>query len=66
MHEGNSLLRIRGKNVGDYARQVLRILYSQEELLSSILPPGGSQFIRQPLDEKRFERLHGMLSFFCF
>ncbi|CAF4308793.1 unnamed protein product, partial [Rotaria magnacalcarata] len=41
-----------------YARQVLRSLYSREELTSSILPPGGEQFARKPLDNQRFEKLH--------
>ncbi|CAF4738060.1 unnamed protein product, partial [Rotaria magnacalcarata] len=49
---------IRGKSVGDYARQVLRSLYSREELTSSILPPGGEQFARKPLNNQRFEKLH--------
>ncbi|CAF4784200.1 unnamed protein product, partial [Rotaria magnacalcarata] len=58
MHGNINLLLIRGKSVGDYARQVLRSLYSHEELTSSILPPGGEQFARKPLDNQRFEKLH--------
>ena len=53
------MLHIRGKNVGDYARQLLRAIYSPEELLSSILPPGGPQYSRTPLDSERFEVVHG-------
>ncbi|CAF4218971.1 unnamed protein product [Rotaria magnacalcarata] len=58
VHDNVNLLRIRGKNVGDYGRQVLRCLYSREELLVSILPPGGTQFSRKPLDIVRFEKFH--------
>ncbi|CAM4842552.1 unnamed protein product [Rotaria magnacalcarata] len=61
MHGNINLLLIRGKSVGDYARQVLRSLYSREELTSSILPPGGEQFARKPLDNQRFEKLHRAL-----
>ncbi|CAM4841998.1 unnamed protein product [Rotaria magnacalcarata] len=58
IHDNVNLLRIRGKNVGDYGRQVLRCLYSREELLVSILPPGGTQYSRKPLDIVRFEKFH--------
>ncbi|CAF2134342.1 unnamed protein product [Rotaria magnacalcarata] len=61
MHGNINLLLIRGKSVGDYARQVLRSLYSREELTSSILPPGGEQFARKPLNNQRFEKLHRAL-----
>ncbi|CAF1470043.1 unnamed protein product [Adineta ricciae] len=56
-----NLTRIRSKDFGDYARLVLRQLYSREELVSSILPPGGSQYARKPLDSGRFEYLHDAL-----
>ncbi|CAF3339339.1 unnamed protein product [Rotaria socialis] len=58
VHDNVNLLRIRGKNVGDYGRQVLHCLYSREELLVSILPPGGTQYSRKPLDIVRFEKFH--------
>ncbi|CAF1498432.1 unnamed protein product [Rotaria sordida] len=53
-----NLTRIRGKNIGDYGRQVLRVVFSHEELISSILPPGGAQYARKPLDFEKFEFLH--------
>ncbi|CAF1324659.1 unnamed protein product [Rotaria sordida] len=58
IHNGENLLNIRGKSIGDYARQVLRTLYSHEELISSILPPGGPQYSRKCLDQVKFEKLH--------
>ncbi|CAF1957305.1 unnamed protein product [Rotaria magnacalcarata] len=47
-----------GRSVGDYARQVLRNLYSHEEIISSVLPPGGAHYSRKCLDPERFEKLH--------
>ena len=44
--------------MGDYARQLLRVIYSLEELVSSILPPGGAQYSRAPLDSEKFEIFH--------
>ncbi|CAF3343714.1 unnamed protein product [Rotaria socialis] len=61
MYKDLNLSHIRGKTIGDYARQVLRAIFSHEELLSSILPPGGQQFIRKPLDSGRFEFLHNTM-----
>ncbi|CAF2079802.1 unnamed protein product [Rotaria magnacalcarata] len=63
MHKDINLLLIREKSVGDYTRQVLRSLYSREELTSSILPPGGEHFARKPLDNQRFEKLHRALRY---
>lgn len=59
MHEKQNSLSIRGRNIGDYARLVLRALYSNDELLDSILPPGGAHFRCKLLDNQRFEKLHG-------
>ncbi|CAF1482427.1 unnamed protein product, partial [Rotaria sordida] len=58
IYKGINLTRIRGKNIGDYGRQVLHEIFSHEELISSILPPGGSQYARKPLDFEKFEFLH--------
>ncbi|CAF2270001.1 unnamed protein product [Rotaria magnacalcarata] len=49
------------KNIGDYARNVMRVLYTQKELIDSILPPGASHYVRKPLDNERFEKLHKAL-----
>lgn len=63
MHNNINLLTIRGKNIGDYARNVMRELYSHEELITSILPPGASHYMRKPLDNERFEKLHSKFDF---
>ena len=52
------MLKIRAKDYGAYARLVLRKLFSQDELTTSILPPGGGRYRRLPLDAKKFEHLH--------
>ncbi|CAF0990194.1 unnamed protein product [Didymodactylos carnosus] len=55
-HDQN-LIQIRGKDYGDYARKVLRVLFTKEELTTSVLPPGAPYLRRDPLDETRFELL---------
>ena len=44
---------------GGYARKILRIIFSSEELKNSILPPGRPHLTRQPLDQKRFNIFTG-------
>ena len=59
MYQEQDLLRIRAKDYGDYARQLLRTLYSKEELVECILPPGHSRFARPLLENERFQLFHG-------
>lgn len=54
-----------GTNFGDFARQVMRILYTTEELKTCILPPKRSYLVREPLDPERFRLLNGN-NFFSF
>ncbi|CAF2228734.1 unnamed protein product [Rotaria magnacalcarata] len=58
MYKDINLSYIGGKSSNDYSRQVLRAIFSVEELSSSILPPGRQPFIRKPLDSGRFDFLH--------
>ncbi len=60
MYEKINLVHIRGKNVGDFARQVLKTIFTHEELITSILPPGGAHYSRKTLDEEKFNLFHGM------
>ncbi|CAF4120171.1 unnamed protein product [Rotaria magnacalcarata] len=60
MYKDINLSHIGGKSSNDYSRQVLRAIFSVEELSSSILPLGCQQFIRKPLDSGRFDFLHDM------
>ncbi len=61
---GQNLLEIVAKDFGDYARQVMRILYTNDELRSCILPPGRSHLTRKALDSDRFSRLNGLSKIF--
>ncbi|CAF5093379.1 unnamed protein product, partial [Rotaria magnacalcarata] len=38
MHDSTDLLGALGTDYGDYTRNILRILYTKEELQTSILP----------------------------
>ncbi|CAF4483237.1 unnamed protein product [Rotaria socialis] len=57
-HEGFNLLQIYAKDYGEYARQVLRVLYKPDELTSSILPSSCNHFSRKQLDNERFRKFH--------
>jgi hypothetical protein len=59
MYQEQDLLRIRAKDYGDYARQLLRTLYSTDELVGCILPSGHPRFTRPPLEKERFQLFHG-------
>lgn len=47
------------RNYGDFARRTMRILFTADELKTSVLPPSRSYLSRPALDEKRFELLNG-------
>ncbi|CAF1640936.1 unnamed protein product [Rotaria magnacalcarata] len=49
-HNGINLVTVAGKDFGDFARQVMRILYTPDELKTCVLPPGRSYLSRKPLD----------------
>ncbi|CAF4212627.1 unnamed protein product, partial [Adineta steineri] len=55
---GRNLLDTIGTDFGDYARQLMRVLYTKDELQSCILPPGRQHLARPPLDAERFARLN--------
>jgi hypothetical protein len=44
---------------GAYARKLLKIVFTEEELKNCILPPVKSYLTRQPLDEDRFKIVLG-------
>lgn len=56
--EGANLLDISAKDYGDYARQLLRVLYDETELCSSILPSSFTHYARKALDKTRFALFH--------
>ena len=45
---------------GDYSRKILRLIFTAEELKTSILPPGKAQFSREPLETARFKIFTGL------
>ena len=58
MYNGDDLLKVRAKDYGSYARLIMRKVFSTQELTTSILPPGGSQYSRPPLDVDKFDYIH--------
>ncbi|CAF1373290.1 unnamed protein product [Didymodactylos carnosus] len=58
MHNGQNLLVITSRNISDYGRKVLQRLFTKDEIMKSILPPGQKHNIRQAFDENRFNVLH--------
>lgn len=59
MHGDKDLLATRGRDIYDFSRQTLRILFTAKELSTHILPPGRSHLARPPLDTERFNKFHG-------
>ena len=57
MYEYKNLLRIPAKDIVDYARKTLKILFSPEELKTHILPPERDYLRRPALNQKRFNIL---------
>ncbi|CAF4271958.1 unnamed protein product, partial [Adineta steineri] len=55
---GRNLLDTIGTDFDHYARQLMRVLYTKDELQSCILPPGRQHLARLPLDAERFARLN--------
>ncbi|CAF3391357.1 unnamed protein product [Rotaria socialis] len=58
MHGLIDLLKTRGRDIYDFARQTLKILYTPEELSGSILPPTRIHLSRPALDIQRFDKFH--------
>ncbi|CAF4622526.1 unnamed protein product, partial [Rotaria socialis] len=53
-HNGTNLVTIVGRDFDDFAREVMPVLYSEEERKTHILPPGRPHLSRKPLDSNRF------------
>jgi len=45
------LLDVMATDYGDYARKILRVIFTSDELQTRILPPGKLHLARKPLDE---------------
>ncbi|CAF3541991.1 unnamed protein product [Rotaria sp. Silwood2] len=52
MHDSQELLQVPARNVGEYARNLLKILFTHEELAESLLPsPQAHRYSKKKLDE---------------
>ncbi|CAF1561435.1 unnamed protein product, partial [Adineta ricciae] len=57
--DGKNLLTVSGRDIGDYARKLLDILFTTQELQSSILPSQAAHlYQKEVLDEDRFKILN--------
>ncbi|CAM4971801.1 unnamed protein product [Rotaria socialis] len=54
MFKNINLLGVMATDYGDYSRQILRIIFTGDELKTCILPPGKAHLTREPLDQERF------------
>jgi hypothetical protein len=54
-----NLLDTLAKDPIDYSRKTLKLLFSEEELKTHTLPPKRDHLRREPLDERRFNKLLG-------
>lgn len=60
MWNNRNLLKILARDPGDYARQLLRLLFSDDELTESILPSQAAHlYQKNVLDSERFLILNG-------
>ncbi|CAF1492809.1 unnamed protein product [Adineta steineri] len=55
MYEDTNLLRTVASSFGDFARKTMRLVFSQHELTTQILPPQRHYLARTSLNEKKFE-----------
>ncbi len=59
MYKNKNLLETRGRDIYDFGRKTLRIIYTPTELSTSILPPPRSHLKRPALDPELFNTFHG-------
>ena len=61
------MLDISAKNPGDYGRKLLRVLYTADELKTSMLPSTvGDRYVKPKLDAERYQVLHSKLNLLAF
>jgi hypothetical protein len=60
MYESTNLLHTIASSVGDFARKTMRIVFTEQELKTHILPPTRSHLSRPSLDETRFQLVNGI------
>ena len=58
-YNGENLLNISGRDPGDFARKILRKLFTSDELATSVLPSRYDHlYLKKPLDKDRFDLLN--------
>ena len=60
MYNGQNLLEIMCQNYGDYARKLMKIIFSAEDLQTRILPPAWGHLARKALEQSSFNSLSGI------
>lgn len=65
MHDEINLLATVASSIGDFARKTMRLVFSQHELETHVLPPKRHHLARDSLDEERFKKVNGMKSILC-
>ena len=63
MYNNRNLLNTPAKSLVDFACKVIKLLFSQEELKTHLLPPKREHLQRPALDENRFNILLGNIIF---
>ncbi|CAF1524702.1 unnamed protein product, partial [Didymodactylos carnosus] len=58
IYDNQNLLNIVGTSYGDYARKLMKKLYSKDDLKNCILPPARDHLKRNALDEEKFTILN--------
>jgi hypothetical protein len=60
MFDGRNLLDVPAKNAGEYARNLLKILFKQHELQSCLIPSQqAKRYLKSELDHERMKLLNG-------
>ena len=60
MFNGQNLLDVMGQNYGEYARKLMKIIFSAEDLKTRILPPARGHLAREAFEQSSFNLLLGI------
>ncbi len=60
MHNNINLLDTIASSIGDFTRKTMKIVFTENELKTHILPPTRSYLARPGLDDKKFQIVNGM------
>ena len=60
MYNNINLLGKVASSFGDFARKTMRIVFTEDELKTHILPPKRSYLTKTSLNEEKFQLVNGM------